>query len=141
MERSIFIDRNRIPQDNDLKSALGATFEFWHQVKAFTAGSHKGSIEEWNFPGEKYGWSFRIKDKKRVIVYLFPRDGFFKIAMAYGPRAFETILKSTVSDRIKEELSAAKAYAEGRGIRIEVRDKQILEEIFELIKIKISVSG
>jgi len=43
-------------------------------------------FEEWNFPGKKYGWSFRIKDKKRAIVYLLPGDDAFMVAFVFGGR-------------------------------------------------------
>ncbi|WP_407934751.1 DUF3788 family protein [Chryseobacterium sp. CCNWLW53] len=42
-----------------------------------------------------------------------------------------------MSDHIKAELLAAKVYEEGRGIRIEVRDRSNFKDIKKLIKIKI----
>lgn len=47
-------------------------------------------------------------------------------------------MQSTVSTGIKSELSSAKAYAEGRGIRIDVVNKDIIEDIKQLIDIKIA---
>ncbi|HET6765762.1 MAG TPA: DUF3788 family protein, partial [Chitinophagaceae bacterium] len=75
--------------------------------------------------------------KKRALIYLLPRDGFFKAAFVFGPKATDIILKSTISENIKEEIKAAKVYAEGRGIRIEVRNKKILNDLKKLIMIKI----
>lgn len=95
------------------------------------------AVDEWNFPGAKYGWSFRIKDKKRAIVYLLPRDKFFKAALVFGQKASDEVMKSKVKNVIKEELRNAKAYAEGRGIRIDVDDKNVME-ILTLIDIKLS---
>ncbi|HEU4860205.1 MAG TPA: DUF3788 family protein, partial [Chitinophagaceae bacterium] len=66
-----------------------------------------------------------------------PRDGFFKAAFVFGPKATGIILKSDISDDIKGELRAAKVYAEGRGIRIEVKNKTILNDLKTLITIKI----
>ena len=40
---------------------------------------------------------------------------------------------------IKTELKAAKVYAEGRGIRIEVRNKSKDSDIQKLIKFKITI--
>jgi hypothetical protein len=36
------------------------------------------------------------------------------------------------------ELSAAKVYAEGRGIRIEVKDETVINDIKELINVKLA---
>jgi hypothetical protein len=74
---------------------------------------------------------------KRVIIYLLPRNKFFKVAFVFGQKASEKILESNISDNTKAELFAAKVHAEGRGIRIEVRDRSNLKDIEKLIKIKI----
>ncbi|WP_394330265.1 DUF3788 family protein [Chryseobacterium daeguense] len=42
-----------------------------------------------------------------------------------------------MSDSIKTELIAAKVYAEGRGIRIEVRDQLHCKDIEKLIEIRL----
>ena len=47
------------------------------------------------------------------------------------------VLHYAVSDDIKQELAAAKAYAEGRGIRIDVKSDAVLKDIRELIDIKL----
>ncbi len=71
-------------------------------------------------------------------MYLLPRDGFFKVAMVFGQKAFEAVMNSSVSDDIKQELAAAKAYAEGRGIRIDVRSDEPIHDIHLLIDIKLN---
>lgn len=72
--------------------------------------------------GEKYGWNFRIKDKKRAIIYFLPRDNYFKVAFVFGQKATDTIMESDVSPGIRNDLEKATKYAEGRGIRIDVKD-------------------
>lgn len=135
--KSIFTSKNEVPTTDSLKKALGETVEIWKTFEEFTKEHYPTAMVEWNFSSEKFGWSFRIKDHKRVILYLLPRDGYFKTAFVFGQKATEQILESTISETIKAELKAAKVYAEGRGIRIEVRDKSMVKDIQELIKIKI----
>lgn len=94
--------------------------------------------EEWNFPGEKYGWSFRIKDKKRAIIYRLPRDHFLKVAFVFGQKACDIIFQRGVPEAIKSDLRSAKAYAEGRGIRIDVKSKKQLKDIHFLIDTKLA---
>lgn len=110
MEHSIFMDKSHVPTDVELRGALG----------------------------EKYGWSFRIKDKRRAIVYLLPKDGEFLAAFVFGGRAFDVIKKSDVSVQIISDLESARVYAEGRGIRIPVPDSSSLEDIYRLIDIKLA---
>lgn len=136
--KSVFITKAEKPGVEDLKSALGETFDSWNDLVAFTHENEENAQDEWNFSSEKFGWSFRIKDKKRVVVYLLPRDKFFKVAFVFGQKATDQILESDVSEEIKAELNAAKVYAEGRGIRIEIRDRSKLEDIRKLIRFKIA---
>lgn len=135
--QSIFTDKKKKPDETDLKEALGPNYTFWKTIAEFTTQAYPSAIEEWNYSSEKYGWSFRISDKRRVLVYLLPRDKFFKTAFVFGQKATDEILKSDVSDSIKNELNAAKVYAEGRGIRLEVKDKTLISDIKKLISIKV----
>ena len=135
--KSIFTDKLIVPTDDDLKMALGATYELWQLIAAYAHEQCPKATDDWKFPGEKHGWSFRVNDKKRVLVYLLPRDGFFKVAMVFGQKAFEAVINADVSEEIKQELAAAKAYAEGRGIRIDVRNEKIIKDIRSLIDIKL----
>lgn len=139
MDKSIFTDKKHTPDTNDLETALGTTFNLWNEVVAYAHQKYPATIDEWSYPGEKYGWSFKVKDKKRALVYLLPRDAYFKVAMVFGPKAVDAIMESTVSEAIKQELQVAKAYAEGKGIRIEVRNESVVKDIFTLIDIKISI--
>ena len=133
-----FIDKTQVPSNAHLKKALGSCFELWEELYNFTLKSYPGAKEEWSFSGDKYGWSFRIKDKKRVLIYLLPRDGFFKAAFVFGQKAYDEILKSNISESIKTDLRNARVYAEGRGLRIEVKNSNYIKDIQTLITIKIS---
>lgn len=137
MDTNVFTDKSIPPADPVLKEALGATYELWVEIREYVKGVYPAVIAEWNFPGPKYGWSFRMKDKKRAIIYLLPREGYFMVAFVFGPRAFDTIMAGGLPDSIKNELAAARVYAEGRGIRIGVHDNSILPDIFYLIGIKL----
>lgn len=136
--KSIFTNKDAKPITNDLEAALGNTYEIWQDLANFAKKQYPSATEDWYFSGEKYGWNFRVNDKKRAIIYLLPRDKFFKIAFSFGQKAFDKIMGSSISDTIKLELRNAKAYAEGRGIRIEVKDNSMLNDLEELIRFKIS---
>ena len=138
MEHSIFMDKSQIPTDDDLRGALGDKYELWIAIRDRVFEKYPEGCEEWNFPGKKYGWSFRIKDKKRAIVYLLPREHAFMAAFVFGGRAFDVIKESEVSAQIISDLENAKVYAEGRGVRIPVPDRSALEDIFRLIDIKLA---
>jgi hypothetical protein len=134
---SIFTERKALPDTGDLDNALGKVYVLWNEIIEYVHSVYNTAKEEWSYPGEKYGWSFRIKDNKRVIIYLLPRNNFFKAAFVFGEKAYQQVMKSGISLNIKDELSSARVYGEGRGIRIDVRNKTIIKDIKTLIDIKL----
>jgi hypothetical protein len=133
---SIFSDKNKPPIDKDLKKSLGDTYQLWQGIKDYVFSKYPKGVEEWSC--SKYGWSFRIKDKKRAILYFLPRNQFFKLAFVFGQKATDQIMKSQIADAVKTELASARVYAEGRGIRIDILDKNSIDDIQELIDIKLA---
>lgn len=73
---SVFIDKNKIPDNNDMEFALGETYQLWQTIRNYVLLKYPQGIESWSY--SKYGWSFRINDKKRAILYHLPRDKFLK---------------------------------------------------------------
>lgn len=135
--KSVFTDKNFTPTDAELRRALGDTYSFWQDIEYYALTNNNGFSTEWKYSGEKFGWGYRINDKKRVLIYLLPRQGFFKVAFVFGQKATDIVLQSEVNQQIKVEFATAKAYSEGRGVRIDVNDASLLEDIKKLILIKI----
>jgi hypothetical protein len=137
MEPSIFTDKAKIPDDFMLLEALGALYSAWKEIRDYVFRVYPKATEEWNSPGQKYGWSFRIKDKKRAIIYLLPRDKYFFVAFVFGAKATEEALASGINNAIKTTIESATVYAEGRGFRIDVRNEAIIEDVKKLTDIKL----
>ena len=138
MTLSIFEDKSRIAGNDDLLAVLKDTYDIWNAIKEFVHQQYPEVTEEWNNSGKSLGWGFRLRDKKRVIVYLIPCNGFFKVGLVYGEKATNAALESNISEEIKSIIDNAKVYGEGRGFRIDVTGKDILEDIKKMITIKLS---
>ena len=137
METSYFMEKIQLPTNNELFVPLGNTYALWMKICDFVFGKYPAAVEEWNFPGRNYGWSFRIKDKKRAIIYLGPRSGYFRVAFVFGQKAVDKILESDISEGIKTDLMKSKVYMEGRGLWIDLKDETFIDDIKKLITIKI----
>ena len=137
--KSIFTDKTIKPSQAELIKGLGDTYELWISLAEWAKKTSPNSSEEWHFAREKFGWSFRIKDKKRVLIYLLPRDRYFKIGFVFGQKATDKIFATEIHQSIIDELKIAKVYAEGRGIRIDVKDDLLIEDLKQLIVIKCSI--
>ena len=66
MDSSVFMDKSIIPDNDDVEKAVGELAKIWFKIRELVIEKYPEAKEEWNFPGKKYGWSFRIKDKKRA---------------------------------------------------------------------------
>ena len=86
MDTSIFMDLTKTPENADLEFPLDHTYQYWKEIRDFVLEKYPAAVEEWHIAVKKYGWGFRIKDKKRAIIYLSPRAGFFLVAMVFGQK-------------------------------------------------------
>lgn len=135
-DHSVFMNPDIHPTEAEMQDKLDGSYEIWKFIESHVLGENPILIAEWNFGGKKFGWNFRIKDKKRAIIYMLPREGFFKVAFVFGDKAFEAVMQSSVLEQIKNDLASAKKYAEGRGVRIEVKGKSVVDDILQLVGIK-----
>lgn len=132
---SIFTDKSTKPTDTHLKNALADTYGYWQEILTLADKLLPVNTKEWFVSGAKYGWAFRIKDNKRALVYLLPRERYFKVSFVFGQKATDEIFQSNLSETIKSELKSSKVYKEGRGLTIEIKDKRLITDIQKLIEI------
>ena len=135
---SIFLDQSVEPNQEALQIGIHSTFPLWKEIENYLVEIYPKAQSKWHYSSAKLGWSYRISDSKRVLIYLLPRNQYFKVAFVFGQKATDLILESSVSEAIKSELKAAKVYAEGRGIRIDISNQLLLEDIKKLISIKLN---
>ena len=91
---------------------------------------------EWKHYGAKSGWILKLLLKKRNLFFLTPGDGHFRVAFVFGEKAVEAIAEGGFAASLVGELQAARKYAEGRGLRIEVESDADVRTVVALAKIK-----
>ena len=132
---SCFDNKNLPPGDPDLKNCLGDAYECWITIRDAALNAGQYNTSEWNFGGNKFGWNLRIRDRKRVVIYLTPQLNYMMIAFVLGEAASKEALSADIADEIKYEINSARVYAEGRGFRLRVAPA-LVKDILELIRIK-----
>ncbi len=126
-----FIGRETEPAEADLEAVLGSSKRLWDELVA-------GQIGEWNSYSLKAGWALRLKQKKRNIVYLGPRQGGFVATFVLGGKAMGVARESGFSARVTKLLDEAKKYPEGTAVRIEVKKAADVAVVRKLMAIKIA---
>ncbi len=137
-EERIFIDKEKRPDDESLKDALGESFSCWQDVQDYMKVEYENIIPEWKHYGKKTGWLLKMLLKKRNMFFLVPLENKFRIVFVFGDKAVSVVEDSNLPDNLKEELRNARKYAEGRGLNFPVMSPEEVEHIKELVKVKIA---
>lgn len=132
-----FNNKQVMPDEAALTAEIGETKEVLDQICRFIETETGQLAREWKHYGQKSGWTLKLLSKKRNLLFVGPEDGYFVIAFVFGDRAVEAVVKSQLPETIKNDLQNARKYAEGRGIRFEIRDGRELESVLQLIRIKL----
>ncbi len=138
MSSSIFSEKLVTPNDKMLSVELGETKVYYDEICRFINDEYGDFRPEWKYYNPKSGWILKLFHKKRNVLFITPCKNFFRTAFVFGDRAVDAVLISNLPNHLKQELASATKYAEGRGIRIEVRSKEDLNNILDLIKIKLT---
>jgi hypothetical protein len=135
---SVFDDKSRPPQDDDLAAMLGSTFAIWNELKKRIASRFAPLSIEWGFTSQKTGWGVRLKQDKRTILYMTPCKGYFMASFALGEKAVKAVHESDLPASVLKVIDSAKKYAEGRGVRLEVRSVEDVRNVEKLAVIKMA---
>jgi len=132
-----FIGKLEQPAEDELTAVLGPARAHWDQLLARLAAELDLVVQEWSSYSPKYGWSLRLKVKKRNIVYFGPSRGGFNVSFVLGDRAVEAARHSTLPRRIVKLVEEGTRYPEGTGVRLEVKGGKDIPAIVKLAAIKL----
>lgn len=136
MALSAFGDKSSPPDTRTLSTTLGRVSSLWKRLIADLHGRHGPLVEEWNFSGKAYGWSLRLKQPARVFVYLTPCESYFLASFVLGGKAYEATQGAKLPKSMQVLIDRAPVYAEGRGVRIPVRNAADADAVRTLAAIK-----
>jgi hypothetical protein len=133
-----FIGKAQQPSEPEILAALGPSAAAWTQLIDWMAARHAVTTQEWKSSSVKYGWSLRLKQKTRNIVYLVPCTDCFRVSFALGDKAMDAARHSRFPKAIAAVLSEAPHYPEGWGVRLTVKTPKDLPAIRALAEIKLA---
>lgn len=138
MALSAFDDKLKEPGPDELMKMLGRTGTHWEKLTNHIAAEYAPLDQTWNFAGAKWGWSLRLRQKKRTVLYMTPRKNHFFVGFALGEKAVMAARDGNLSESAISIIDEAKKYAEGRAVRIEIRNKKDLEIAKKIAAIKMA---
>jgi hypothetical protein len=138
MALSAFDDKASAPTAAELASVLGRASGAWSSLKESLLAECRPLTEVWSFAGKAFGWSLRLKRDTRIIVYMTPCRGYFLASFVLGEKACLAAREARLLPSVLELIESAPKYAEGRGVRIPVRNKKECASIRTLAAIKLA---
>jgi hypothetical protein len=139
MDDYIFLNRNKLPGKNELKELAPVSSRFLDEIRNHLSDSGLSITEEWKYYTKNTGWTKKFLIGKRNLLFFTPIRSGAIISFVFGDKAVDEVNKSSLPDRIKEELNSAKKYAEGRGVRIKGKSNKDLKNVLGLLDIKIRI--
>jgi Protein of unknown function (DUF3788) len=126
------------PSDLELAQNLGKVKPLWDDLVRHLEAEYAPVTRRWTFSRPTSVWLLRLIRQKRTILYLSPRPRHFVTAFVFGAKATAVVLSSDVPEAVKRALNEARAYAEGRGIRLETRTDEDVAVMQKLAAIKMA---
>jgi hypothetical protein len=133
-----FIGKSEQPGDSELSAALGASRVLWDKLLAELSKEQLITGWEWHSYSVKAGWSLRLQRKERNILYMVPRSGGFLAAFVFGDKALAAIRAGKFPPTVMELIASARKYAEGTGVRLEVKGPKDIAIVKKLAAIKVA---
>lgn len=132
-----FIGKSTQPTPKELAGKLGPTTDLWNDVVRDVSRECGITEKEWKSYSAKAGWSVRLKQKKRNIVYLVPCDRCFRVAFILGDKAMMAAKHMNFPEKFAKLIAEAPRYPEGSAIRFEVTSADDVAFVRQLAKIKV----
>ena len=137
MATNAFIGRANKPSAAEVNAELGAKKPLWDEL--LDELERLGVMDqEWSSYSTKAGWSLKVSRQGRVIVYLSPIQGGFRVAFALGDRAVTAARSGKLPPKILKVIADSKRYAEGTAVRFEVRSRAEVVAAANLAAIKLA---
>lgn len=137
LHHDTLFDPARPPDADALARYLGNAAPLWNAVIDIARRRAPHLAETWHFAGARVGWSSRLMDKARILVYLTPEQDRFRVGLVLGGKAISAARASGLSAAATAIIDAAPKYAEGHGVRFHVACNDDLATAAELLAVKL----
>ncbi len=133
-----FIGQTIQPTTAEVEAALGSSSRLWKELIHWMADREGVTDQEWKGVCiNKYGWSLRLKQKKRNILYLSPGKDCFMASFILSDKALDEAKHAQLPKAVQDALAGAPRYPEGNGLRLLVNRAAQLPAIRKIAHIKV----
>lgn len=135
---SVFGDPAVSPTDDEVRAALGPAVAAWMALIEHVTRTYPPASHAWNFAGARYGWSLRLRQAERVVLYLIPQRGRFLVGIVLGASAVAASREADLPADVRRTIAEAPRHSEGTGVRLAVSSEDELAAITALAALKMA---
>jgi len=128
----------KVPSREELVGMIGESQTFWDRLMKHLRAEYAPLSEKWNFSEQNFGWSLRLMQRQRTVLYLVPRPGHFLVAFILGEDVIRVARQAGLHTRDVDLIRKAPKFANGKGVRLEVREGKDLGSIKRLATAKMA---
>ncbi|MBN2344857.1 MAG: DUF3788 family protein [Candidatus Aminicenantes bacterium] len=139
MNLPLLSDPLKYPDDKVLARHLGKAFVSWNAFQALLKKSDPRLAGEWRYYNDGKSWLFKVTLRTTTLCWVAVRDKFFSTTFYLNTRAEDLVRESSLDNGRKQAFLHPAPKNKFRSIRVEVRKKSDLNEVEELIGIKLKV--
>ncbi len=137
MDLLVLTDKNQFPSEEIIFSHIGKTKVIWESIFKHIHSNHPDFSEQWRYYKDGQSWLLKITKKAKTIFWLSIIKNSFKITFYFGDKAEPAIMKSKISDSLKNQFKNGKRFGKIRGLTLLMNNKKNIEFVKELISIKL----
>ncbi len=138
MLQPILTDKNEFPTEEIIFSHVGKSKTLWFSLFEHIHAAYPDFTEQWRYYNDGKSWLLKVTRKSKTIFWLSVLENSFRTTFYFTDKAKQSILKSTISDELKEQFRKGKRFNKIRGVTIIFRRKKDVENAKTLIAIKLS---
>jgi hypothetical protein len=124
-----FVDPDAQPTEPALRAALGSAYDCYTGLLDLASGHDR----TWTF-SRGSGWTLKIHDRKKALLYLIPLTGAFRASMAIRQAEREAALIDDDLAPIRGKLVDSRKYAEGYALQFDVAGEPDLRPLAALVR-------
>jgi hypothetical protein len=139
MEPIVLTDQFVTPNEDLVFSIIGEKRILWQKIMQHLHEDQTDITEVWRFYNDGKCWLFRAIKKNKTLFWIGVTDGTFRVSFWFGDKAEPLIAQSNLPEKIKNDFETAKRYNKIRGVSVTMTNTQDVEDVIQLIGIKLKL--
>lgn len=139
MAIGIFTDKKHRPTKAEILKTIGPKLSTWEKLIDLIREKYPIQEDFKFLYGKNYGWTLRFQIKGKVLISLYPAKGGFTAQINLNPDAIKKAQSLKLGKNVRETIEQAHPYPEGRWLFIAVKSVKDLQDIQQLLALRVGI--